>query len=98
MVSRNTCRNAANSRVARLPDDRAVIGCAVTALAALLLVMLAGATKAEQPTLVCWSAPNGGLECENGASIAATCQAINGKHELCAAMQGSQAGTPRRSS
>ena len=91
MVARKTRRSAANFHVARLPDDRAVVGCAVTALATLLLMVIAGAAKAGQPELVCWNAPNGGLECESTASIAATCGAIDGKHELCEAVRGGHA-------
>ena len=49
MVAPKTRRSAANAHVARLPDDRAVVGCAVTALVALLLMLLAGTAKAEQP-------------------------------------------------
>jgi hypothetical protein len=48
MVARKIRRNAADVRVARLPDDRAVVGCALTALAALLLMLLTGTAKAEQ--------------------------------------------------
>ena len=94
MVARKTTRSAAPTRAARLPDDRAVVGCAVTALAALFLMLLAGAAKAEQPEMVCWSTPNGGLECESVASIVATCDAIDGKHELCATVRSSEADGP----
>lgn len=54
MVARKTRRSAASSRVARLPDDRAVVGCAVTAVVALLLMLLAGTAQAEEPDLACW--------------------------------------------
>ena len=94
MIARKTRRSAANPHVARLPDDRAVVGSAVTALVALLLMLLAGTAQAEQPDLVCWNAPNGGLECESVASIAATCDAIDGKHELCEQVRSNRAGSP----
>jgi hypothetical protein len=83
MVAFSTHRRAATTRAARLPDDRAVVGCALTALVALLLMLLAGAAKAEESDLACWNLPNGGLECESLASVAATCAAIDDKHELC---------------
>jgi len=94
MVARNTRRSAANAHVARLPDDRAVVGCAVTALVALLLMLLAGTAKAEQPDLICWNAPNGELECESFASVEATCEAIDHKNELCDVVQSDSAGSP----
>ena len=55
-----TRRRIATTRAARIPDDRAVVGCALTALTALLLMLLAGTAKAEQPELVCWNVENGG--------------------------------------
>jgi hypothetical protein len=94
MVARKTRRSAAHSHIARLPDDRAVVGCAVTALVALLLMLLAGTAKAEEPDLVCWDLLDGKLECESRASIAATCEAIDDKHELCAAVQSNSATRP----
>lgn len=94
MVIRKTRRSSASCRAARTPDDRAVIGCAITALAALLLMLVAGTAKAEQPEMVCWNLENGALECESRASIEATCAAIGGKHELCLAVQNSSSATP----
>jgi hypothetical protein len=95
MVARQTRRRTApTARAARIPDDRAVVGCALTALAALLLMLLAGTAKAERPELVCWNLENGALECESRASIAATCEATGGKHELCVAMQDTSSATP----
>jgi len=49
MVTHKIRRSAADVRVAKLHDDRAVVGCALTALAALLLMLLAGTARAEQP-------------------------------------------------
>ena len=49
MVAFKTSTSAATSRAATVPDDRAVVGCALTALAALLLMLLAGTARAEQP-------------------------------------------------
>ena len=49
MVARKIRRSAADVRVAKVPDDRAVVGCALTALAALLLMLLAGTARADQP-------------------------------------------------
>jgi hypothetical protein len=94
MVARKTRHRTATTRAARLPDDRAVIGCALTALAALVLMLIAGAAKAEQPELVCWSLEDGVLECESRASIEATCAAIGGKHELCVAVQSNSSAAP----
>jgi hypothetical protein len=94
MIARKTRRTAAGSRVARSPDDRAVIGCAITALAALLLMLLAGTAKAEQPDLVCWKLESGALECESRASIAAACAAIGGEDELCLAARNSSSNAP----
>lgn len=92
MVALQTrCRTVPTARAARIPDDRAVVGCAPTALAALLLMLLAGTAKAEQPELVCWNLENGALECESRASIAATCEATGSKHELCVAVQSNSA-------
>ncbi|HKP26642.1 MAG TPA: hypothetical protein VJV39_22430 [Dongiaceae bacterium] len=82
------------TRTAAIPDDRAVIGCALTALAALLLMLMAGTAKAEQPELVCWSVETGKLECESRASIEDTCKAIDQKHELCIAVQRAQSAAP----
>ena len=82
------------TRAASIPDDRAVIGCALTALVALLLMLLAGTAKADQPALVCWNLENGALECESRASIDATCAAIDQKHELCTAVQSSGSAAP----
>ena len=93
MVARKTRRSAACTRVGRLPDDRAVVACAVTALVALLLMLLAGTAKAEQPDHICWELPDGKLDCESRASIAATCEAIDEKHELCAALQSGGSAT-----
>ena len=42
MVTFKTSRRAATTRVASLPDDHAVIGGALTAVAALLLMLCAG--------------------------------------------------------
>jgi hypothetical protein len=94
MVAIKAPRRTATIRAASLPDDRAVIGCALTAVAALLLMLLAGTAKAEEPDLVCWDLPDGKLECESRASIAATCAAIDQKHELCIAVQNSSSATP----
>jgi hypothetical protein len=94
MVALKTRRRTADSQVARLPDDRAVVGCAVTALVALLLMLLAGVAKAEQPDLVCWDLPDGKLECESRAPIEATCAVIQDKHELCIAVQSSNSAVP----
>jgi hypothetical protein len=94
MVAIKTPRRTATIRAASLPDDRAVVSCALTAVAALLLMLLAGTAKAEQPELVCWSLENGALECESRASIAATCEAIGGKHELCVAVQDAGSAAP----
>jgi hypothetical protein len=93
MVARKTRRSAASSRVDRLPDDRAVVGCAVTALVALLLMLLAGAAEAEQPDFVCWDLPNGALECESFASVEETCVEIDDKHELCEVVRSNGAST-----
>jgi len=89
-----TRRFAATTGAARSPDDRAVVGCAVTALAALILMLLAGSAEAEQPEVVCWNLENGALECESRASIGADCAAIGQKHEFCAAVQSSRSPTP----
>lgn len=80
-------RRTAPARAGRIPDDRDVVGCALTALAALLLMLLAGAAKAEQPDFVCWDRPNGALECESFASVKATCVVVDNKHELCEVVQ-----------
>ena len=70
MVARKTRRSAISCHAARLPDDRAVIGCAVTALAVLLLMLLAGVARAEQPGQFC--SEKGGSECESVALIGST--------------------------
>ena len=49
MVAHKIRRSAADVRIAKFPDDRAVVGCALTALAALVLMLLAGTARAEQP-------------------------------------------------
>lgn len=94
MVALRTCRRTSMVCAARLPDDRAVVGCALTALFALLLMLLAGTAKAGQPEAVCWTLENGALECESRASIEATCAAIHDKHELCVAVQSRNSTTP----
>lgn len=94
MVALETCRRTATTRAASIPDDRAVVGSALTALAALLLMLLAGTAKAEQTALVCWNLENGALECDSLASVQATCEAIDHKHELCAAGQSNSSATP----
>lgn len=82
------------TRTAAIPDDRAVIGCALSALAALFLMLMAGAAKAEQPELVCRSVEAGKVECEKRASIEDTCKAIGQKHESCITVQGAHSATP----
>ena len=52
MVAFKTSRRAAQIRADGIPDDCAVIGCAITAVAALFLMMLAGTAKAEQSDFV----------------------------------------------
>ena len=52
MVTFKTPRRAAQIRASGIPDDYAVVGCALTALAALFLMMLAGTAKAEQSDFV----------------------------------------------
>ncbi len=90
-----TCRpSRSTTRAAAIPDDRAVVGCALTAMAALFLMLMAGAAKAQQPELVCWSLEAGKVECEKPASIEDTCKAIDQKHELCIAARGAHSATP----
>jgi hypothetical protein len=52
MVARKTPRCAAQVRGRSIADDSAVVGCAITAVAALVLMMLAGAAKADQSDFV----------------------------------------------
>ena len=42
MVAPKIRRRAATTRAARIPDDRAVVGFALTALSVLLLMLVAG--------------------------------------------------------
>jgi hypothetical protein len=50
-VTRNAI-NRSRKRPTYIPDDCAVVGCALTAVAALVLMMLAGAAKADQSDFV----------------------------------------------
>ena len=52
MVARKTPRHAAQVRVRSIADDSAVAGCAITAVVALVLMMLAGAARADQSDFV----------------------------------------------
>ena len=52
MVAFRIRRNTAQVRASRNPDDCAVVGCALTAMAALVLMMLAGVAKAEPSDFV----------------------------------------------
>ena len=60
-----------------------MVGCALMALAALLLMLLAGAAKAEQPDFVCWDLPNGELELRKLRLGRGDVRVIDDKHELC---------------
>ena len=50
MVAYKSRRHAVRS--SSIPDDCAVVGCALTAVAALVLMMLAGTAKADQSDFV----------------------------------------------
>ena len=89
MVARKTYRSAAAARAGRLPDDRAV-----TALAALLLMLLAGAAQADQTEFVCRDTGDGKPDCESVASMAAACASIDQEQEFCAAVQSAGSETP----
>lgn len=91
MVASRICRSRTRTRAVSLPDDRAVVGCALTALAALLLLLLAGAAKADDVGAVCWDLTSGGIECETLQSVETTCAAIAGQHEICRAVAVAQA-------
>jgi hypothetical protein len=79
------------SRRATVADNRLIAATALTALAALLLMLVAGAAKAEDISYVCWDASGGRLECETLQSVETTCAAIAGRHELCRAVSAAQA-------
>jgi hypothetical protein len=52
MVTFKTSRRAEQIPASCIPDDCAVVGCALTAVAALFLMMAAGTAKAEQSDFV----------------------------------------------
>ena len=67
MVARKSRHSTAEVRASRIPDDCAVVGCALTALAALFLMMLAGTAKAEQSDFVFYDLNGSQLECATTA-------------------------------
>jgi hypothetical protein len=63
MVALKTSRRLAQVRASRIPDDCAVVGCALTALAALFLMILAGTAKAERSDFVFYDLTSAGQAC-----------------------------------
>jgi hypothetical protein len=72
-------------------DNRLIAATALTALVTLLLMLVAGAAKADGIGTVCWGAPGGAMECETLQSVESTCAAIAGQHEICRAVAAAQA-------
>jgi hypothetical protein len=64
MVAFKIRRNTAQVRASRIPDDCAVVGCALTAMAALVLMMLAGVAKAEPSDFVFYDLSTAEQACE----------------------------------
>ncbi|HEV8388375.1 MAG TPA: hypothetical protein VGQ35_00955 [Dongiaceae bacterium] len=90
-ASRSVPRRTARCRAAAIPDNRLIVASAMVALATLLLMLVAGAAKADDVDYMCWEVASGRLECETLQSVEATCAAIAGQHELCPAVVAAQA-------